>query len=73
MRQRADELLQKMGDPAAVLVTSIDTDNNVIIVSKVSKVCEEYFSAVDLMRQVCDPLDGRGGGRPKYGSRRCPS
>jgi alanyl-tRNA synthetase len=63
LRMRVDELLQKIPDPAAVLLASINAENEAILVAKVSKSAEAYFTAVDLVRNVCDPLAGRGGGR----------
>lgn len=62
IRQSCDDLLNRLDDPAAVLLVS-QLDSKVNLVAKVSSGCQHYFKASDLMNHVCVFLGGRGGGR----------
>jgi alanyl-tRNA synthetase len=63
MRVALDELKQKLGVKAAILLASVE-GNAVRLIAGVGAQCISYFSAVDLLRHVAEQLGGRGGGRP---------
>ena len=62
LRHSCDQLLNRLKDPAAVLLASKQANTMALIV-KVSKGCQRYFKANDLLSYICTELGGRGGGR----------
>lgn len=57
-----DKLKNELGE-AVVMLASVE-DEKIILISGVTKSISKQFSAGDLMREVAEKVDGKGGGRP---------
>lgn len=64
MRELLDQLKQQL-EPAAIVLGSI-AEGKVQLVAGVSKSCTDKITAPVLLKQVAEPLGGRGGGRPEF-------